>query len=93
MLLKSGINEWHGYALENSFNRKLMLRAAAQKMITPLNTFYTGISGDWSDNLFMNLLSSFNAILLIWLYDDNIGKEVAIEVPPKAHINGRIGVP
>jgi hypothetical protein len=41
----------------------------------------------------MNLLSSFNAILLIWLYDDNIGKEVAIEVPPKAHINGRIGVP
>ena len=40
-----------------------------------------------------NLLSGFNAILLNWLYDDNEGKEVAIEVPPETHINGGIGVP
>ena len=41
----------------------------------------------------MNLLSGFNAILLIGLYDGNIGKEVAIEVPPETYINGGIGVP
>jgi hypothetical protein len=41
----------------------------------------------------MNLLSAFNATLPNQLYDVDIGKEVAIEVPPKTHINGRIGVP
>jgi hypothetical protein len=39
------------------------------------------------------LLSAFNATLPNSLYDEDIGKEVAIEVPPKSHINGRIGVP
>ena len=61
--------------------------------LIPFIRFYTLISGDRSDNLFMNLLSGFNAILPIWLNDDRIGKEVAIEVPPKSFTNGRIDVP
>ena len=56
-------------------------------MIISLNKFRAQNQQRLFRQSIRNLLSGFNAILLIGLYDENIGKEVAIEVPPETQLN------